>query len=231
LLCNETLPAIFLAWLARRAQQNLQRKTKLKLLIFVHVFTQSLFETLKSMTIGSQRLTDNQWTALISEWMVEQDKCSSPKELTALNRKRKCFVEEWCERNGVPIQHTSSLSRRLKHKQMVDAVAFQRKQQYFPRCGCIVDCKLIAAVEKKYGSSYKHHDYNEKLCINCNTKRFLQTRDYAADIFIEQHMNAKKGPVVNWPDAVAVTNKSLPVQRLSIKILACPKFIHFMKDS
>jgi hypothetical protein len=78
-------------------------------------------------------------------------------------------------------------------------------------------------VKKKYGESYKHKGYDNRLCINCNTKRFITQKDKAADMYIVQHMNAKRGPIINWARAVEI-DMSLPVS------LDCPTFLFFAKQ-
>ena len=176
------------------------------------------------MPIGSQRLTENQWKALISEWENLIRQCGSSGKI---NGKRKRFVEDWCRRNDAPVPHPSSVTRRLQHKKGHDTGKEEREVRFFPLCRCTVECELIAKVKEIYGDEYKHDGYNEDLCINCNTKRFIEQRDHAADVFIEKHMHAKKGPVIDWPDAIAIPAKTIPLNKPPGELLTCPSFLHF----
>jgi hypothetical protein len=174
----------------------------------------------KTMPQESSRLTEAQWDALLSAYTRAE--VANPKII------RKKFVETWCFNNNVVQPHGSSVTRRLKHRAQKEQNK-DRSLKFFKGCGHLIDCELLAMVRAKYGDSYKHQGYDERLCINCNTKIFLHKRDRAADIYIEQHMNNTKGFVIDWPDAVCVTKGSiLSSVQLPAKLMVCPHFVEFM---
>ena len=177
--------------------------------------------TYRTMTIGSQRLTEKQWNCLVNAWENEVKK--KGKKTT-----RNKFIATWCLTHGTPIPHASSVTRRFKHKVEHDKQQPTREMRYSSGCGCFVDAELLRDIEEDYGESYKHEHYNDDLCINCNTKRFIAERDYSADKYIERHMNAKKGPVIDWPDAISITTKTFPLKGLPGALLTCPTFLNFM---
>jgi hypothetical protein len=174
-------------------------------------------------------LTENQWSILLTEWLQRVSECRTDVEKRQLKRKQ--FVEDWCIAHGIPEDRTPSavsVTRKLQHFLAIKKAEPLRRLMYFPACGCVVDCQLVDEVEAKYGHTFKFKGYDDQLCINCNTKRFLQKRDYAADVFINNHMMAKKGPVIDWPDAVHVPTTAFPSGRVTSEILACPSFSQFM---
>ena len=189
----------------------------------------------RSLTMSSKRLTQNQWDVLLSDLVRYFDNDDdTPTKTPTKKRKltRKQFVENWCMQHGIPedeIPHSSSVTRRLRHKNDHAKHNESRKVICYPLCGCIIDQLLVDEVHKKFGNKYKDDDYNENMCINCNTKRFVMKKDIAADKYIHQHMMAKRGPIVNWSDAILATKK-FPLRHVPAELLACPDFLEFQRQ-
>jgi len=146
------------------------------------------------MSRRCKRLTENQWNAMTSQWIDKVSQSSKKNGKSSLKRNE--FVIDWCITNGIPddsIPHPSSVTRRLRVEEARRQYLSNNKQNnilYYPMCGCTVDSKLMEEVDRLCGDKYKHQGYNDKLCLNCNTKRFFQKQDHAADAYIEQHMLA-----------------------------------------
>ena len=187
--------------------------------------------TVRSFTMTSKRLTENQWKGLISAWIqYDNNNESPPTKKRKMSRKK--FVENWCLDHGIPedaIPHGSSVTRRIDHEVANAKHNENRTVQYYPLCGCVIDQMILDKVENEFGDTYKDVEYNDDMCINCNTKRFLQKKDMAADKYIHQHMLAKRGPIVNWSDAITVPKKNLPLRRMPPELLACPDFLEFQR--
>ena len=181
--------------------------------------------------MSSKRLTENQWNGLLSDlirYLDNNDDSSEKKRKLS----RKQFVEDWCIQHGIPedsIPHSSSVTRRLRHKKDHMQHNESRNLIYYPMCGCVIDKLLVDEVTEKFGNDYRDAQYNEKMCMNCNTKRFLFKKDMAADKYILQHMLAKKGPIVNWSDALVATNYKFPIRLVPDELLACSDFIEFQR--
>ena len=54
-------------------------------------------------------------------------------------------------------------------------------------------------------------------------------KDIAANKYILQHMMAKRGPIVNWSDAILATKK-FPLRHVPAELLACPDFLEFQRQ-
>lgn len=179
-----------------------------------------------SASLDDEKLTEEQWNSITTAWLAAAESGQS-------NRKRGQFIENYCNDHHLPHPNKSSLTRRLKLKQ-AQQNSTERPHRFFSGCGCLIDEELISLVETKYGNSYKHEGYNENLCMNCNTKLQLPERDYAADAYIEAHMKAKKGVVIDWPDSVLVTPMASAFLRPKLRgcdlLMTCPTFLHFVSQ-
>ena len=114
------------------------------------------------MTIESKRLTEIQWTCLISDILKAQDELKGK-----LHRQK--FVENWCLEKGLDtIPHASSVGRRLAHHVAVRKHLAKRRYEYYQACHHAIDCELLEKVKEIYGKNYKHKysGYDDNLCLN-----------------------------------------------------------------